>query len=148
MKKTVFASAAAALALAAPAFGAGGPPGQALSPELVPGAGLNGVAGVSYTIVRHAAGSGLVGSAAFRLTPGRVDYRLGSVQFRSVKVQKVLFGLNAVKLRGTGLVDGRRVSFTAVGVHNARPGTDVFRLAWNHGAAVGGIVTNGSVFVR
>jgi hypothetical protein len=148
MKKTLVASALGALALAAPAFGADGPPGQALSPEIVPGAGLSGVAGASYTIVRHAAGQGLVGTASFRLTPGRVDYRAAGIRFRSLKVGTVVFGLNAVKLHGTGLLDGRRVSFTAVGVHNAKPGIDVFRLAWNHGAAVGGIVTSGSVFIR
>jgi hypothetical protein len=148
MKRTVVASALGALVLAAPAFGGGGPPGQALSPELVPGAGLHGVAGASHTISRRLAGSGLVGAAAFRLTPVRVAYGLAGLQFRSVEVQRVVFGLNAVRLRGIGSVGGRRVAFTAVGVHNARPGVDVFRLSWNHGAAVGGIVTGGSVFIR
>ena len=141
MKKTIIAAGLGALVLAAPAFAATATP---LYPETVPGAGLNGVAGASHTIVRQASGSGLVGSVAFRLSPTQV--RFGA--FRSVQVSKVLFGLNAVKVHGTGLVAGRRVSFTAVGVHNAMPGIDVFRLTWNHGASVGGIVTSGSVFIR
>jgi hypothetical protein len=51
-------------------------------------------------------------------------------------------------LTGTGIVAGRRVGFTAVGVHNALPEIDVFRIAWNHGASHGGVVTSGSVFIR
>jgi hypothetical protein len=141
MKKTVIAAALGALALAAPAFADTTTP---LYPETVPGAGLNGVAGASHTIARQAAGSGLVGSVAFQLTPKQVAFGA----FRSVQVSKVLYGLNSVKLRGTGVVAGRRVAFTAVGVHNALAGVDVFRLAWNHGASMGGIVTNGAVFIR
>jgi hypothetical protein len=141
MKKTIITAGLGALVLAAPAFADTATP---LYPETVPGAGLNGVAGASHTIVREASGSGLVGSIAFRLSPTRVAYG----RFHSVKVSKVLYGLNAVKVRGTGVVAGRRVSFTAVGVHNAMPGIDVFRLAWDHGASVGGIVTSGSVFIR
>jgi hypothetical protein len=141
MKKTVIAAALGALALAAPAYADTTTP---LYPETIPGAGLNGVAGASHTIVRQASGSGLVGGVAFRLTPKHVTY--GS--FRSVKVSSVAYGLNAVKVRGTGLLGGRRVAFTAVGVHNAMPGVDVFRLAWNHGASLGGIVTSGAVFIR
>ena len=141
MTKTFIAAALGALALAAPAYADTATP---LYPETIPGAGLNGVAGASYTIIRHAAGSGRIGAVPFHLSAGRVTF--GS--FRSLSVSKVQFGLNAVKLRGVGLVDGRRVAFTAVGVHNAMPGVDVFRLAWNHGASVGGIVTSGAVFIR
>jgi len=143
MTKTFIAAAAGALALTAPAF-AGGTQGQALSPEIVPGAGLSGVAGASHTIVRELTGSGVAAGTAFRLTPTTV--RFGA--FRSLKIRTVLFGQNAVKLRGTGIVAGRRVSFTAVGVHNALPEVDVFRIAWNHGASFGGVVTSGSVFIR
>lgn len=131
------------LALAAPAAYAD-PGSTALYPETIPGAGLNGVAGASHTIVRQLVGHGIAGGVAFRLASSKVVY--GS--FRSLEVRTVRFGTNAVKLRGVGLVHGRRVSFTAVGVHNAAPGIDIFRLAWNHGAAVGGIVTRGLVFIR
>ncbi|MES1246278.1 MAG: hypothetical protein ABUS54_01230, partial [Actinomycetota bacterium] len=65
-----------------------------------------------------------------------------------LKVSRVAFGVNAVKLRGTGLLAGRRVAFTAVGVHNALPEVDVFRIAFGHGASLGGVVTSGSVFIR
>ena len=139
--KAVVAAAFGALALAAPAYADTATP---LYPETIPGAGLSGVAGASHTIVRQASGTGFVGGVAFRLSPTRVTFGA----FRSLHVSKVVFGLNAVKLRGTGLVHGRRVAFTAVGVHNAMPGVDVFRLAWNHGGSVGGIVTSGAVFIR
>lgn len=139
--KAVIAAALGALALAVPASADTSTP---LYPETVPGAGLGGVAGAQYTVVRQASGSGLVGNVAFRLTTKHVAFG----GFHSLKVSKVLFGLNAVKVRGTGLLAGRRVAFTAVGVHNAMPGIDVFRLQLNHGASIGGIVTSGAVFVR
>src|SRR5947208_2977136 len=148
MTKTFIAAGLAACALAAPAAAADAPGFTALYPETVAGAGLNGVAGAQHTIIRQAAGHGLVGTAAFTLTPSRVTYALGAVHFRSLGVRSVLFGENAVKLQGTGVLNGRRVSFTAVGVHNARPGVDVFRLGWNHGAAHGGVVTSGLLFIR
>jgi hypothetical protein len=53
-----------------------------------------------------------------------------------------------VTLRGVGLLNHRRVPFTAVGVHNELPGVDVFRISWNHGAGLGGRVVTGSVFIR
>jgi hypothetical protein len=140
--RPLIAAVLGALALATPAIAE---PGVTwLYPETIPGAGLNGVAAASYTIVRQAAGRGLVGSTAFTLTTSRVAYG----QFHSLHVGTVQFGLNAVKLRGTGLANGRRVSFTAIGVHNAMPGVDVFRVTWNHGAALGGVVTSGSIFIR
>ena len=141
MTKTLIAAALGACALAAPAYADTVTP---LYPETIPGAGLGGVAGASYTIVRQVSGTGTAGGATFRISPKGVTYGA----FRSLRVANVLFGLNAVKLRGTGLVHGRRVAFTAVGVHNALPGVDVFRLAWNHGASLGGVVTSGSVFIR
>jgi hypothetical protein len=146
MRKTLIAAALAAFALAAPAFA--DPGYTALYPETVAGAGLSGVAGAEHTIVRQAAGHGLVGTAAFTLTSNRVAYSARGVHFASLAVRTVLFGQNAVKLQGTGLVNGHRVTFTAVGVHNARPGVDVFRLGWNHGATHGGVVTSGIVFIR
>lgn len=142
MSKAFLAAASAALALAAPAFA--DPGSTSLYPETIPGAGLGAVAGASHTIVRELAGRGLVGAAAFRLTPARITFG----RFRSLSVRTVRFGLNAVELRGVGLVGSRRVSFTAIGVHNARPGVDVLRIAWNHGASLGGVVTRGSVFIR
>lgn len=143
MKKTLsLIVTVAALALAAPALA--DPGSTALYPETIPGAGLSGVAGASHTIVRQLAGHGMVGRVAFTLTPAHVAFG----RFRSLRVRRVVFGVNAVELRGVGLVGGRRVSFTAVGVHNARPEVDVFRIAWNHGASLGGVVTQGAVFIR
>ena len=131
----------AALALAAPAAADHGAPHTTpLYPETVPG----GVLGAQYTIVRRASGAGIAAGVRFALTPDRV--RFGD--FASTKVTQTLFGLNAVKLRGVGLVDGRRVAFTAIGVHNVVPGRDFFRISWNHGTARGGYVTAGSLFIR
>jgi hypothetical protein len=148
MTKTLIAAGLAAFALAAPAAADNGPGFTALYPETVPGAGLAGVAGASHTIVRQAIGHGFIGSAAFALSASRVSYISGRLHFRSLGVRTVLFGQNAVKLRGTGLVNGHRVAFTAVGVHNALPGVDVFRIGWNHGATHGGVVTSGLMFIR
>jgi hypothetical protein len=131
-----------ALALAGPAIA--DPGYTALYPETVPGAGLSSVAGATHTIVRLAAGHGTVGGIPFSVSKAQVVYG----RFHSTRIRAVLFGLNAVKLRGIGLIDGRHVSFTAVGVHNAVPGVDVFRIAWNHGAAFGGRLSTGSVFIR
>lgn len=132
----------AALAFAGPA--AADPGYTALYPETVPGAGLGGVAGATYTIVRHASGQGTVGSVPFSLSTARVVYG----RFHSTRVRSTLWALNAVKVRGTGTIDGHTVAFTAVGVHNALPGVDIFRIAWDHGASFGGRVTTGTVFIR
>lgn len=141
--------AALALLLAAPAAAdTGGPDYTALAPELVPGAGLNGVAGATHTIVRLATGRGLVRGGAFTIGNRRVTFTSGRLRFTSLTGVHALFGLNAVKLHGVGLLNGRRVLFTAVGVHNALPEVDVFRIAWDHGATHGGVVTSGSVFIR
>lgn len=142
MIRQTFSAAVAALALAAPAAaGHGAPHTTPLYPETVPS---GGVLGAQYTIVREATGRGVVAGAPFTLTLDRV--RFGA--FVSTKVTRVLFGLNAVKLRGVGVVGGRRVAFTVVGVHNVVPGRDLFRIAWNHGAARGGMLTTGSLFIR
>lgn len=142
--RRLLAIAVGALALAAPAAALADPGYTALYPETVPGAGLGGVAGATHTIVRLAVGNGTVRSVPFSLSRTHVVYG----GFRSTSVRTAIFGLNAVKLRGFGLFDGRRVAFTAVGVHNALPGVDVFRIAWNHGSSLGGRVTSGGVFIR
>jgi hypothetical protein len=138
----LLATCVAALAFAAPALADPGSTG--LYPETVPGAGLSGVAGATHTIVRHVAGAGRVGATPFTLTKARVAYGA----FHSVAIDRVTFGLNAVTVRGIGLIRGRRVSFVAVGVHNLTPEVDVFRIAWSHGASHGGRVTHGSVWIR
>lgn len=139
----------AALAFAAPAAADNGGPGYtALYPETVPGAGLSGVAGASHTIVRLATGRGRVRGGAFTIGNRHVTFTSGALHLTSLAGVQTLFGINAVKLHGAGLLDGRRVTFTAVGVHNATPEVDVFRIAWNHGASHGGVVTSGAVFIR
>jgi hypothetical protein len=140
--KRLIAIGVGALALAGPA--AADPGYTALYPETVPGAGLGGVAGTTHTIVRLAAGRGIAGGIPFSISKSHVVYG----RFHSTRIRTSLWGLNAVKLRGIGTLNGRTVRFTAVGVHNALPGVDVFRIAWDHGASYGGRVTSGTVFIR
>jgi hypothetical protein len=128
------------------------PQGQALSPEIVPGAGLTGVAGAQAAIRRIVLGKGLTdsGAARFSIDLGKVSYvdATRNVAFSSLKLASVRFGQNTATLKGIGLVNERRVPFTVVAVHNALPGIDVFRIAWSHGASLGGRVVVGSVFIR
>jgi hypothetical protein len=159
MKITTLAltgAACLALAAAAPAAAAPrdespqAPAGQALSPEVVPGAGLAGVAGTQITILHIVRGTGFTGAARFSVNTGNVLYAdpARRISFRSLKVGSVRFIDNTATIRGIGLLNHRRVPFTALGVHNALPGVDVFRISWNHGAALGGRVVRGSLFIR
>jgi hypothetical protein len=132
------------------------PQGQALSPELVPGAGLTGVAGAEATIVRVVRGQGLTesGAARFRIDLAKPAGHLSYVDatrhivFSAVRLGSVRLGENTATLKGVGILNRKRVPFTAFVVHNALPGVDVFRIAWSHGAAHGGRVVQGSVFIR
>jgi hypothetical protein len=161
MKITTLAltgAACLALAAAAPAAAAprddSAPQGQALYPETVPGAGLSGVAGAQATIRHVVRGTGFTGAALFRVdlnrSASKVLYRdpARRIAFSSLEVGSVRFVENKATLRGIGLLNHRRVAFTAVGVHNALPGIDVFRISWNHGAGLGGRVVRGSLFIR
>jgi hypothetical protein len=46
-----------------------------------------------------------------------------------------------------GLVNGRRVSFTAVAIDHGARG-DVFRIAWGGGPTRGGVLLSGGLTVR
>ena len=159
MKITTLAltgAACLALAAAAPAAAAPrddspqAPAGQALSPEVVPGAGLTGVAGAQATILHVIRGTGFTGAAAFHVDRSKVSYAdpIRKITFTSLRIGSVRFVDNTATLKGVGLVNHRRVAFTAVGVHNQLAGIDVFRISWNHGAGLGGRVAHGSVFIR
>ena len=129
------------------------PGGQALYPETVPGAGLGGVAGTQFVLQHRVLGRGMIGTAVFRVDIGRnstvvyVD-PVRNLRFRALHIGAVSFVDNTAKLQGIGLVNHRRVGFTVFAVHNAQPGVDVFRIAWLHGASLGGRVFGGSVFIR
>jgi hypothetical protein len=131
------------------------PEGQALSPEIVPGAGLSGVAGVQTTIHHLVIGTGATAAGAFRIDIGRgtsakVAYAdpLRGLRFQALQVGSIRFVENTATLRGIGLLNDRRVGFVVVAVHNATPGVDTFRIAWQHGSTHGGRVVSGSVFIR
>jgi hypothetical protein len=158
MKITTLAlTGAACLVLAAAAPAAAdtqAPAGQALYPETVPGAGLSGVAGAQATIRHTVRGTGFTGAALFRIDLSRPAAKvlyvdpIHKLTFTSLKVASVRFADNTATLQGVGLLNHRRVPFTAVGVHNELPGIDVFRISWNHGAGLGGRVVHGSLFIR
>jgi hypothetical protein len=153
---------AACLALAAAGPGASAPrdnlppapEGQALSPEIVPGAGLTGVAGAQATIRHVVRGQGLTGAARFRVDLSRPAAKviyvdpIRHVTFRSLSLGSVRFVENTATLKGVGILNHRRVPFTAVAVHNQLPGVDVFRIAWSRGTGHGGRVVSGSLFIR
>jgi hypothetical protein len=158
MKITTLAvtgAACLALAVAAPAGAdSQAPEGQALYPETIPGAGLTGVAGAEATIRHTVRGTGFTGTALFRVdlsrSAGKVLYvdPVRKITFKSLNVGTVQFVDNKATLQGVGMLNNRRVAFTAVGVHNQLPGIDVFRISWNHGAGLGGRVVRGSLFIR
>jgi hypothetical protein len=130
------------------------PKGQALAPEIVPGAGLTGVAGAQATIRHVVRGQGLAGVALFRIDLSRPAAKVlyvdpvRHVTFRSLSLGSVRFVENTATLKGVGILNHRRVPFTAVAVHNQLPGVDVFRIAWSRGTGHGGRVVSGSLFIR
>jgi hypothetical protein len=136
------------------------PPGQALPPEIVPGAGLGGVAGTStarHRVVRaHGVvrGRGGAGSVVFQLDlsrgPGNklvVQDVLHGVRFHSLRLASIRFGDHSARIAGVGVLDGARVPFVAVAIDNGARG-DVFRIAWRHRASLGGVLVSGNVLVH
>ena len=150
--KSLIASGVACLALvaAAPAAAQDGPGYTALFPETVDNAGLFGVAGAQATIVRKLHGSGATATALFALEKGRLVFvdTTKSLRFRSLHVGTLRFGTNDATLKGVGILNGRRVGFTAVAVHNATPGVDVLRVSLGSRSGLGGRVLKGSIFIR
>jgi hypothetical protein len=147
----LISSGVACLALAAAAPAAADEfHGTPLYPETVPGAGLSGVAGQQATIRRVLRGTGATATAVFQVGTARLVFAdvTRNVRFRSLKVATVRFGTNDARLQGVGLLNGRRVGFAAVAVHNALPGVDTIRISLNRGASLGGRVVRGSVFIR
>ncbi|HEY2073889.1 MAG TPA: hypothetical protein VGG88_09980, partial [Gaiellaceae bacterium] len=129
------------LLLAAPALADQAPPqGQALSPEVVPGAGLSGVAGVRATRFRVVHAAGLTSAGSFRIDfaagPGsKIVLRRGSTPvFRAVRFTSMQWSAKSVLMQGVGLAGSVRVRFTALAVDGGR--RDVFRIAWQHRASL------------
>ena len=143
----------AALALAAPALAdQQPPPGQELSPEVVPGAGLSGVAGIRAVRYRFVHALGVTPAGSFRVDfaagPGNkiVLVRRGTPVFRALRFTSMRWASRSVLISGIGLASGNRVHFTALAVDGGR--RDVFRLDWSHGAWLGGVLTHGAVVIH
>ena len=151
--RAVLLSAACALVLAAPALAdQQPPPGQALSPEVVPGAGLSGVAGIRATRYRTVHALGVTSAGSFRVDfgagPGNkvVLVRHGTPVFRALRFTSMRWTANAVQMQGIGLADGMRVHFSAFAVDGGK--RDVFELDWRHHATIGGVLSHGSVVIH
>jgi hypothetical protein len=146
---------AVALAVAAPALAGQLPPppsGQALSPEVVPGAGLSGRAGVRVTRYRFVRASGSTAAGTFRLDfragPGDklVLARGGVPVFRALRFTSMRWAAHAVLMSGTGIAGTSRVHFTALAVDAGSH--DVFRIDWSHRAGLGGALLRGGVVIH
>jgi len=145
---------AAALAFAAPAFAdqPAPPPGQTLAPEVVPGAGLSGVAGVRAVRYRFVHALGVTPAGSFRVDfaagPGNkiVLVHAGTPIFRALRFTSMRWASRSVLMSGIGLVAGKRVHFTALAVDGGR--RDVFRLDWDHRALLGGALLHGAVVIH
>ena len=145
----------AALALAAPALAdqqPAPPQGQALSPQIVPGAGLSGVAGVRASRFRFVRASGLTTAGAFRVDfragPGNkiVLARDGAPVFRALRFTSMRWAAHAVVMSGIGIAGTAHVHFTALAVDNGARG--VFRVDWSHRAGLGGALLRGAVVIH
>jgi hypothetical protein len=78
------------------------------------------------------------------LKSNKLVYREPGTTFKALTMTNTLFSSNAARFGGIGLVNGKRVHYTAVVVaHPTYAG--VFRLAWNHGASRGGSLLDGNV---
>ena len=142
---------AASLAFAAPAC-ADQPPPEPLSPPVVPGAGLSGVAGVRVARFRHVHADGVTAAGRFRIDfatgPGHklVLVRRGEDVFRALRITSMRWTSNAVSMSGIGLAGGLRVHFVAYAVDGGT--RDVFRIGWLHRAALGGVLSQGAVVIH
>jgi hypothetical protein len=145
---------AAALALAAPAFAdqPAPPPGQSLSPEIVPGAGLSGVAGVRAARYRFVRAAGVTSAGSFRVDfaagPGNkiVIVQAGTPVFRALRFTSMRWASHSVLMSGVGIAAGERVHFTALAVDGLQ--RDVFRIGWAHRAALGGALSHGAIVIH
>jgi hypothetical protein len=135
-------------------YALGGTPVAAPQPTAAPSGGKGGVKGTSTAKSRSVRGRGVVralggvGTATFSIGAGnRVTYvdARRHIRFSSTHVS-VRFGVQAARLTGTGVVNGRRVTFAAVAVDHGARG-DVFRIDWSHGIARGGVLLRGNVLI-
>ncbi|HKT45272.1 MAG TPA: hypothetical protein VJQ85_10760 [Gaiellaceae bacterium] len=145
-------AALASLAFAAPALADQAPPGQALSPEIVPGAGLSGVAGVRAARFRVVHAFGTTSAGTFRVDfaagPGaKIVLRRGSAPvFRALRFTSMRWAAKSVLMQGVGIAGGTRVHFSALAVDGSP--RDVFRISWQHRAALGGVLSTGVVVIH
>lgn len=107
------------------------------------------VRGSGWVVDNMATGSIAQFNVNFKAGPThKVVYTDGAtgIRFYSLDVKRLSFSLGTAKIAGVGMVNGKRVSFTAIIVD--RPANkDTFKIAWNHGASHGGTVMDGNIKV-
>lgn len=69
------------------------------------------------------------------------------LSFHSLMLTSLSYERSAVKILGIGMVNGKRVRFTAIAADHPAY-TDAFKIAWDHQASHGGNLLNGNVHVR
>ncbi|HET7567916.1 MAG TPA: hypothetical protein VFJ91_07990 [Gaiellaceae bacterium] len=67
------------------------------------------------------------------------------LHFRAVRFASATWGRRAVRFEGFGVADGRRVPFVATAIDGQAQ--DAFYVSWNHAAARGGPLRNGSITI-
>jgi hypothetical protein len=153
MLRAVLLAGICALALAVPALAdQPPPPGQGLPPEVVPGAGLSGVAGVRAARYRVVHALGITSAGSFRVDfgagPGSklVLVRHGVPVFRALRFTSMRWAARAVLIAGVGVAGGAHVRFHALVVDGGR--RDVFKLDWDRRASVGGPLLHGAIVIH
>jgi hypothetical protein len=148
--------ATAAGVAAAPTAAAASTAGGGASGAPVAASSSGAVAGVAIAAARSIVGAGSVrglgrsARAAFRVdvsaSKALLTWKAKGATFRSLRLTSARFGARAATLAGVGLLNGRRVRFTATLVDNGAKG-DVFRVAWA-GRTLGGPLLGGALRVR
>ena len=73
--------------------------------------------------------------------------RTTGLSFHSLSISSLTYTRSTALIKGIGMVNGKRVSFTVIAVDHPAA-TDAFKIAWNHQAAHGGNLLTGNVHVR
>ncbi|HET7572543.1 MAG TPA: S53 family peptidase [Gaiellaceae bacterium] len=139
--------------------GSGGSHGRPGGGTSTSPSGTSGVAAAHASKHRTARAHGTVRVRGSRRTATfSLDFRRGHghkvvyrdrthrLRFRSLRILQTRYGTHFVLVKGLGILNGRRVRFTARAIDRGAHG-DVFRIAWTHGHARGGTLLHGSVIV-
>jgi hypothetical protein len=126
------------------AGGSGGSAGGAQQPV------DKGLQNVAVPKKHTAIGRGAFRKAAFRMNLSSVRFFFTWTQrglrFHALQLTSVRFGTHAATFKGTALLNGKRVRFSAVAVDHGVRG-DVLKVSWNGGPSRGGKLRSGGLAV-